>query len=90
MIDRDLLAQLGWSKDLINAAIECADSLRQSNRLGPPTATAAPWSSVTCTSILGSAVVNNTPIGIRLVSASEQGTPSRAAPAQRSRPSRRR
>jgi len=60
MIDPELLRQLGWSNDLIQAAIRVAEPMRETashaSRIDAITGT----QSISCSAIFADSVINNT------------------------------
>ena len=61
MIDSELLRQLGWSADLIEAATRVAEPMRESDRrITSITGPRAHIQSVSCSAIYSEAAINNT------------------------------
>jgi hypothetical protein len=85
MIDPELLRQLGWSNDLIDAAIQAAEPMRRTasraSRIEPFTGI----QSISCSAMYGDSVINNT---LRELSVVQPGSMDRGGKKQKKRSQR--
>ena len=75
MIDRDVLRQLGWSDQLIDAVSQATEPLRRSAEIGEISAPIERVQAVSTTAIYADAVANNT---FRAFTVSSQDEPKKS------------